>query len=139
MVIVQINYRRPDMPKAEWEARYTDDLARQFLAVAGLQWKIWLDDEDERRCGGIYLFADRKSAEAYAAGPIVARMKANTALSDLTVRVFDVRAHERDHPRAGAQPADGGRVAGPVDARRRRAARYFAVSTKLGRAETRAK
>lgn len=92
MVIVQINYRRPDMPKAEWEKRYTDDLAKQFLAVDGLQWKIWLDDEDERRCGGIYLFADRRSAEAYAAGPIVARMKANTALSDLTVRIFDVRA-----------------------------------------------
>ena len=29
MVIVQINYRRPDMPKAEWEARYTPDRARR--------------------------------------------------------------------------------------------------------------
>jgi len=36
MVIVQINYRRPDMPNAAWEARYTDDRARPFLDVAGL-------------------------------------------------------------------------------------------------------
>ncbi|MBR0680659.1 YdhR family protein [Roseomonas eburnea] len=91
MVIVQINYTRPDMPKAEWEARYTDDRARQFLAVPGLQWKIWLDGEEERRAGGIYLFADRAAAEAYVAGPIVGRMKANPDITDLQIRLFDVR------------------------------------------------
>jgi len=91
MVIVQINYTRPDMPKAEWEARYTDDRARQFLAVPGLQWKIWLDGEEERRAGGIYLFDSRANAEAYVAGPIVARMKANPDITDLQIRLFDVR------------------------------------------------
>ena len=91
MVIVQINYTRPDMPKAEWEARYTDDRARQFLAVPGLQWKIWLDGEAERRAGGIYLFDSRASAEAYVNGPIVARMKANPDITDLQIRIFDVR------------------------------------------------
>lgn len=91
MVIVQVNYRRPEMPKAEWEARYTDDRARQFLAVDGLQWKIWLDGDAERRAGGIYLFADRAAAEAYANGPIVARMKANPDIAELEIRVFDVR------------------------------------------------
>jgi hypothetical protein len=91
MVIVQINYRRPDMPKAEWEARYTDDRAAQFLKVPGLQWKIWLDGDAERMAGGIYLFEDRAAAEAYVAGPIVARMKANPDFSDVDVRVFDVR------------------------------------------------
>lgn len=91
MVIVQVNYRRPEMPKAEWEARYTDARAQQFLAVGGLQWKIWLDDADERRAGGIYLFADRAAAEAYANGPIVARIKANPDVSELEIRIFDVR------------------------------------------------
>ena len=65
MMIVQVNYTRPEMPRAEWEARYTDDRARQFLAVPGLQWKIWLDGEEDRRAGGIYLFADAASADAY--------------------------------------------------------------------------
>jgi len=91
MMIVQVNYTRPEMPKAEWEARYTDDRARQFLAVPGLQWKIWLDGEEERRAGGIYLFADRETAEAYVNGPIVARMKANPDITDLQIRIFDVR------------------------------------------------
>jgi hypothetical protein len=91
MVIVQVNYRRPDMPQAEWEARYTDARAQQFLAVDGLQWKIWLDGSDERRAGGIYLFADRKTAEAYVNGPIVARMKANPDVTELDIRIFDVR------------------------------------------------
>ena len=91
MMIVQVNYTRPEMPKAEWEARYTDDRARQFLAVPGLQWKIWLDGEEERRAGGIYLFADRAAAEAYVNGPIVARMKANPDITDLQIRIFDVR------------------------------------------------
>ena len=70
MVIVQINYRRPDMPKAEWDARYSDETAKLFLSVAGLQWKIWLDGDDEKLSGGIYCFADRATAQAYVDGPI---------------------------------------------------------------------
>ena len=53
MVIVQINYRRPDMLKAGWEARYTPQRATPFFAVPGVQWKIWLDGSDEGRAGGI--------------------------------------------------------------------------------------
>jgi hypothetical protein len=91
MVIVQINYRRPDMPKEAWEARYTDDRAAQFLAVPGLHWKIWLDGEAERMAGGLYLFEDRAAAEAYVNGPIVARLKGNAELSEVEIRIFDVR------------------------------------------------
>jgi hypothetical protein len=100
MVIVQINYRRPDMPKAEWEARYTPDRARPFLDVGGLQWKIWLDGSDERRAGGIYLFEDRAAAQAYVDGPIVARIKANPDVSELDIRIFDVRRNMSDITRA---------------------------------------
>jgi hypothetical protein len=96
MVIVQINYRRPDMPRAEWDARYSDETAKPFLSVYGLQWKIWLDGEDEKLSGGIYCFADRATAQAYVDGPIVARIRANTALSDLQIRVFDVRARQSE-------------------------------------------
>ncbi|TCZ66055.1 YdhR family protein [Roseicella aquatilis] len=108
MHIVQINYRRPDMPKAEWEARYTDERARQFLDVPGLLWKIWLDGEEERLAGGIYLFADRASAEAYAGGPIVARMQANPDFAEVSVRVFAVRRRMSEITRA---PIDFDRLA----------------------------
>ena len=100
MAIVQINYRRPDMPKAEWEARYTDDRARQFLDVPGLLWKIWLDGDAERLAGGIYMFEERASAEAYAAGPIVARLRDHPDLSDLDVRIFGVRERMSEITRA---------------------------------------
>ena len=92
MVIVQVNYRHPEMPKASWEARYTDDRATPFLSVEGLQWKIWLDGGDAPTAGGVYLFADRRTAQAYIDGPIVARMKANPDIMDLTLRMSDVRA-----------------------------------------------
>ena len=101
MVIVQINYRRPDMPKAQWDARYSAETAAPFVALRGLEWKIWLDDPtDAQRSGGIYLFADRAAAQAYVDGPIVARMKANTALSDLQIRLFDVRQNMSELTRA---------------------------------------
>lgn len=100
MVIVQINYRRPDMPKAAWEARYTNDRAKPFLDVAGLQWKIWLDEPEERRAGGIYLFDSRATAEAYVNGPIVAGMKANPDAGELDIRVFDVRQRMSEITRA---------------------------------------
>ncbi|HYZ32843.1 MAG TPA: YdhR family protein [Crenalkalicoccus sp.] len=91
MVIVQINYRHREMPRAEWEARYTDERAAQFLSVPGLVWKIWLDGEADRSAGGIYLFEDQAAAEAYANGPIVARLRANPEVSDLSLRIFAVR------------------------------------------------
>lgn len=108
MHIVQINYRRPEMPKAEWEARYTEERARQFLEVPGLLWKIWLDGDAERLAGGIYLFADRASAEAYARGPIVARLRNNPDLSDVSVRIFEVRRRMSEITRA---PIDFDRLA----------------------------
>lgn len=101
MVIVQINYRRPDMPKAEWDARYSEQTAAPFVNMPGLEWKIWLDDPtDAQRSGGIYLFQDRAAAEAYLNGPIVARMKANTANTELQIRVFDVRENMSQITRA---------------------------------------
>jgi len=100
MVIVQINYRRPEMAKADWEARYTDDRATQFLAVPGLLWKIWLDGTEERRAGGIYMFEGRAAAEGYVDGPIVARMKANADIGELDICIFDVRRRMSEITRA---------------------------------------
>lgn len=91
MVILQINYRRPDMPAHEWAARYTDDIAKPFIEMRGLKWKIWIDEPDLQLSGGIYLFDTREDADAYLEGPIIARMKANPNLADLSFRVFEIR------------------------------------------------
>ena len=41
------------------------DLAASIAEEPGLIWKIWTASATEGRAGGVYLFADRASAEAY--------------------------------------------------------------------------
>ena len=43
------------------------DLAKDIAGEDGLIWKIWTENERERRAGGIYLFADPQSAARYRA------------------------------------------------------------------------
>lgn len=91
MVILQVNYTYTGMSRAEWETRYTDEVATKFLSVDGLAWKIWLDAPTEPRVGGIYLFETIEQAQAYLDGPIVARLKSNPAIENLETRLFNVR------------------------------------------------
>jgi hypothetical protein len=58
--------------------------------VKGLLWKIWLMNEAEKSAGGIYLFKDDASLQAYLKGEIVTGMKSNPALSDVELRVSDI-------------------------------------------------
>ena len=91
MVVLQVNYRFQNMTREQWETRYTDAVAEKFLAVDGLLWKIWLDGAEPNRVGGIYLFASMALAQAYLDGPIVAGMRANPNVAELTTVLSDVR------------------------------------------------
>jgi hypothetical protein len=42
-------------------------LAESIAQEPGLLWKIWTENPETGEAGGIYLFADRPSAEAYLA------------------------------------------------------------------------
>ena len=75
------------------------DFSRAMLPAAqpisespGLQWKIWLINEAESEAGGIYLFEDEATLNAFLGGPIVSAFKANPVVSDIRVKVFDVSA-----------------------------------------------
>lgn len=51
-----------------WGAEMTqalEGLARDIAGEDGLIWKIWTENRDERRAGGIYLFRDAASAARY--------------------------------------------------------------------------
>jgi len=74
-----------------------EDLSKAFMEVAqpiadvkGLKWKVWLHNAEEKSCGGIYLFEDDASVKAYLDGEIVAGLGSNPAVSNLSVKVFDV-------------------------------------------------
>ena len=90
MAIVQINFNW-DVSEEEVATRSGPEQAQVFTTLPGLLWKVWLRDPARRESGGIYLFESREAAEAYVAGPIVARIKANPDFGAVTVKVFDVR------------------------------------------------
>ncbi|CAM4244192.1 monooxygenase [Kerstersia similis] len=58
-----------DFPYAgPWGSAMTtamEDLARSIATEPGLIWKIWTANEAAGQAGGIYLFADHASADAY--------------------------------------------------------------------------
>ena len=89
--IVQINFKFKT-PRPELEKHFLHS-APKFGPngeVKGLLWKIWLVNEAEKSAGGIYLFKDDASVEAYLKGEIVAGLKSNPALSDIEAKVFDI-------------------------------------------------
>jgi len=57
--------------------------------VKGLKWKIWLLNESNNSSGGIYLFEDQASVDAYLEGDIVKMIKNSPALSNIEIKVFD--------------------------------------------------
>jgi hypothetical protein len=57
-----------DFPNATFGPDRTEalkPLAEDIAGQPGLLWKIWTESPAEGRAGGVYLFADRASAEAY--------------------------------------------------------------------------
>jgi hypothetical protein len=99
MAIVQINFTN-DVSEEELAVRSGPEQAQVFTTLPGLLWKIWLRDPERRESGGIYLFESREAAEAYVAGPIVARIKGNPDFGDVTVKVFNVREEQSRITRA---------------------------------------
>ena len=91
MYILQVNFAYRNMSPALHAANNTEDRAKPFLDVQGLLWKIWLDGAEPNRVGGIYLFASMAQAQAYLDGPIVAGMRANPNVAELTTVLSDVR------------------------------------------------
>ena len=86
--ILQINFKF-NVPRADYEQAVAP-LASGIAAVAGLGWKIWIINEAESEAGGIMLFDDGASLKAYLDGPIVAQITSHPALSDFSVKQFDM-------------------------------------------------
>lgn len=90
MYILQVNFEYPGITPEKAAALNDPARATPFLSVQGLLWKIWLNTEGGPKVGGLYCFDSRANAEAYLAGPIVARMKANPEMANLTFQIYAV-------------------------------------------------
>ena len=86
--ILQINFKF-NVPRTDYEQAVTP-LAQPVSEVPGMLWKVWLMNEAESEAGGIYLFDEGASLQNYLDGPIVAGIVSHPALSEFSVKVFDV-------------------------------------------------
>jgi hypothetical protein len=86
--IVQINFKF-DGSKDEYLKTFRQ-AAEPIAAAGGLRWKVWPWNDAERMGGGIYLFEDDASAQAYLEGPIIAGLDKVPGISEVSVRQFQV-------------------------------------------------
>lgn len=88
--LLQINFKF-NVTAAEYK-QLADQLAGPFAEVEGLRWKIWILNEAESEAGGVYLFEDEAALNAFLAGPLAAQVTSHPAVSEMSVKPFDVLA-----------------------------------------------
>ncbi len=86
--ILQINFKF-NVSHDQYEQAVAT-MADDFAALPGLQWKVWLINDTESEAGGIYLFDSDASLNAFLEGPLAAQVVQHPALSDFSVKQFDV-------------------------------------------------
>lgn len=86
--ILQVNFKF-NVPREEYE-NIVSPLADAFAAVPGCSWKIWLMNEKDTEAGGIYLFRDEASVEKFKGSQLVSDVLNHQALSDFSIKQFEV-------------------------------------------------
>ena len=86
--VLQINFKY-NVSAVEFE-QAVNPLAKPISEVEGLLWKIMMHNEETAEGGGIYLFENVASLDAFLSGPIVAQVTSHPALSDFSVKQFGI-------------------------------------------------
>jgi len=86
--IVQINLKS-NVPSQELQQAWLPE-APYLSETPGMRWKIWLTNPTEDEVGGIYLFDDEASVQAYLNGPIVVNMRNDPTFSVVSIKIFDI-------------------------------------------------
>ena len=71
---------------------HSREAAKIIASVEGLIWKIWVLRKEEFEMGGIYLFANRETAEAYLNHPVVQAVRSNPAVVSTQSQLWDVES-----------------------------------------------
>ena len=85
--ILQINHKISSS-RSEY-TELVNPLAEPIAAVDGLLWKIWLINEADHEAGGIYLFENQASAQAFMNSQTVADFVAHPMISDVSAKLFE--------------------------------------------------
>ncbi len=75
-------------PFGEEMAEMSRELAHSITEEPGFIWKIWTESSEANQGGGIYLFTDQPSAEAYLQKH-AARLK-EWGINEVNAKIFDV-------------------------------------------------
>jgi hypothetical protein len=91
--ILQLNFR-VNIAGDQYQAAVSP-LADSFAAVPGLRWKIWyVKNEQTGDAGGIYLFDNQMSLDRFASSDLVKQVMSHPALTDFSVKQFDILERE---------------------------------------------
>lgn len=85
--LLQIDYLFSG-PWGEEMAEEYSELAHRIAGVPGLICKVWTENREAGEAGGIYLFEDEASLDAYM-GPKIERMEAS-GVKGLRAKKFDI-------------------------------------------------
>ena len=86
--LLQINFKITTSVKDY--ATMVAPLADSIAKTPGLEWKVWLFNEQNHEAGGVYLFRDEASVNAYLNGDIVAGLKKQPTIKEISAKIFDV-------------------------------------------------
>jgi hypothetical protein len=87
MSILQINFKLNVAP-AEYQ-KICSSLAQPIADVPGLIWKVWMLNEQDGEAGGIYLFQDKQSLDAYLSGSIIRQIKSLPLMREISAKWFE--------------------------------------------------
>src|SRR5215469_337820 len=71
---------------------HSREAATTIASVEGLIWKIWVLQEGESEIGGLYLFANRQTAEAYLNHPVLHAVCSNPAVVSSQSQLWEVES-----------------------------------------------
>jgi hypothetical protein len=71
---------------------HSREAATIIASVEGLIWKIWILQKEEFEMGGIYLFANRETAEAYLNHAVIQAVCCNPAVVSSESQLWDVES-----------------------------------------------
>ena len=89
MHVLVVNFELDGVSEEQYRG-LCDELAPAFAEVPGLEAKTWLADADSNTYGGVYMFRDRESFDAFAASDLAAGVAAHPNLANVTMRDFGV-------------------------------------------------
>jgi hypothetical protein len=85
IVVVQFDYK---CLQEELDALAVEFAERVKPTMDGLVWKIFLNEPEKHRAGGVHLFRDAESAGAYVEGAYVQGLREGPVVSNVSAAVF---------------------------------------------------